>query len=336
MKKRIKLLSLCIICILIFSQTLLVSALTEINNETSYPITTPYEYPIKPGTNEWINFKTHAEKVEACQIPQEILCKMSTEALVETILNYPLLIDMFAWNTFEDGYFMLSKTFNGIKELEYRNDSVYIVNNYKETKSFFGRESSSINNNELILKPLYLDIINCGLINSRLVNKAPNDSVGSYATYRYVYTPKGTAVAATYDTMWSDIRETEAQLQAAQNDVPKTYPSATLLRPYNIKYNCHSYAWYSTSSANKYWIDDPISYMTDGSYIKSNLAVGAKVFYDSALGDKYDHSGIVTGYNYPIGGGVFVDSKWGKLGLYNHNLGDCPYQSYQPTCTFWK
>ncbi|NCE63148.1 hypothetical protein D1159_00785 [Pseudoflavonifractor sp. 524-17] len=33
-------------------------------------------------------------------------------------------------------------------------------------------------------------------------------------------------------------------------------------------YNCHSYAWYSQSISNNYWINDPKPYMNDGSYSK--------------------------------------------------------------------
>lgn len=29
-----------------------------------------------------------------------------------------------------------------------------------------------------------------------------------------------------------------------------------------VKYNCHSYAWYSQSTANKHWMNSPSKYMS--------------------------------------------------------------------------
>ena len=81
-----------VILIVSFTNTALaVEALTE-----SYTITEAYQYPIVPGTAEWASFKTRMEKVAACQIPESILKNMTTEALVETVMNYPLLVDIFA------------------------------------------------------------------------------------------------------------------------------------------------------------------------------------------------------------------------------------------------
>ena len=56
----------------------------------------PYEYPIQPGTDEWKKFTTVAQMVEVCQIPEKKLKNMTTEALVETVLNYPLLLNSFS------------------------------------------------------------------------------------------------------------------------------------------------------------------------------------------------------------------------------------------------
>lgn len=107
-------------------------------------------------------------------------------------------------------------------------------------------------------------------------------------------------------------------------------------------YNCHSYAWYSTSSANKVWIPDPSIYMTDGSYTKKGSASATcKVFVKNdgtetseidglILGD---HSGIVNSVS---GRTIVVTSKWGALGLYKHNVANSPYSGDHTTYTYWK
>jgi len=82
-----------------------------------------YDYPIKPGTDEWKAFGSHEEMLKACQIPEEILHRMSTTALVETVLNYPLIMDWLAYDTFEIGIESVRKQFNGLSELLSRNDA---------------------------------------------------------------------------------------------------------------------------------------------------------------------------------------------------------------------
>lgn len=36
--------------------------------------------------------------------------------------------------------------------------------------------------------------------------------------------------------------------------------NVTIISNGNCKYNCYSYAWYSQSTSNIYWIDDPLAY----------------------------------------------------------------------------
>ena len=53
-------------------------------------ITEAYEYPVVPGMEEWKKLKSLPEMAEACQIPEDILDSMTTEALMqfsEFILN---------------------------------------------------------------------------------------------------------------------------------------------------------------------------------------------------------------------------------------------------------
>jgi len=82
-----------------------------------------YYFPIKPGSAEWANFRSHAEMLEVCQVPESILKTMSTEGLVETVLNYPLRIDTFAYNDPQTGFDAVATQFNGIKELLNREDA---------------------------------------------------------------------------------------------------------------------------------------------------------------------------------------------------------------------
>jgi hypothetical protein len=81
---------------------------------TSGLITEPYDYPFKPDFSR-------------CQIPEDILPKLSTPALAETVLNYPML--SYAWSAyvrigdFDYGINGLATIFNGLPELFNRKDA---------------------------------------------------------------------------------------------------------------------------------------------------------------------------------------------------------------------
>lgn len=92
-----------------------------------YTIDTPYEYPILPGTQEWADLFTHGAMLRACQIPEDILQAMTTEALVETVVNYPLAADVYAYDTFQMGYDAVKRQFNGLRELERRPDALSVM-----------------------------------------------------------------------------------------------------------------------------------------------------------------------------------------------------------------
>ncbi len=296
--------------------------------ETKYLITQPYDYPIKPGTDTWNSFESRVEKIQACEIPDEILKNMTTEALTETVMNYPLLIDMLAFPSKEAGYQAIYRVFNGLKELDSRADALVKLSKYQREMSSIG-SCKRISSN-MTLMPTFSDI----LINGMNSDKRAS-SVQRYSINKTVYTPRGTAVYALYDKSQSDALNTEAYLKDSYAYYKKVYPGATKVADYNIKYNCHSYAWYSPTTSNKYWIDDPSAYMTDGSYISKDPAVGDKVYYSIN-----DHSGIVTYVGQGSGAGVTVKSKWGEFGLNIHNIRDCPYHEdpdYHTiaSCTFW-
>jgi len=90
--------------------------------DASQAITKPYDFPIRPGTDAWRAFTTHVEMVEACQIPEDVLVRMTTEALVKTVSTYPLAIDIMAFDTNDVGVRQVIENFNGLQELLVRAD----------------------------------------------------------------------------------------------------------------------------------------------------------------------------------------------------------------------
>lgn len=81
-----------------------------------------YDYPIKPGTNEW-SILSHSEIITACQIPDSTLKIISTEGLIESVLTFPLFADIYLNNEhIQAGFNAFYENFNGIRELLQRND----------------------------------------------------------------------------------------------------------------------------------------------------------------------------------------------------------------------
>lgn len=82
-----------------------------------------YDYPVDVLDEEWKKFTSAEEMRRAIQIPEEVLESISTEELLLLILKYPLLCDIHAFDTLEDGYEHLKEQFNGIQEFLSRQDA---------------------------------------------------------------------------------------------------------------------------------------------------------------------------------------------------------------------
>ncbi len=108
--------------------------------------TDAYEYPIKPGTDEWIKLESRDARAQACMIPQEILETISTGGLFESLLSYPFIMDYRAWDEFQKGFEKLKSENEGFAELFSREDLYQIISNW------YGSISSECK--ELIYRPI--------------------------------------------------------------------------------------------------------------------------------------------------------------------------------------
>lgn len=107
-------------------------------------------------------------------------------------------------------------------------------------------------------------------------------------------------------------------------------------RAATVKYNCHSYAWYSTSSSNKYWINDPSIYMENAKFICTQTSmfnyIPTDVEKNYRAVVKIDgvivHSAIVNNVDYKS---EHLISKWGYAGVFVHSIKRCPYYKSRAT-----
>lgn len=93
-------------------------------------VDTPYRYPVLPGTEEWAAMSSLQEKIDACAVEETLLESMTTPALLETVLDYPLLVNMMAFSTVEQGIASVSSYFDGIRVLEGREDALEVIRSY--------------------------------------------------------------------------------------------------------------------------------------------------------------------------------------------------------------
>jgi hypothetical protein len=94
-----------------------------------------YQYPVKPGTEEWIALGSREARGQSCMIPQEILKTISTGGLFESLLSYPFIIDYGAWEKFQLGFEYLKNENKGFAELYGREDLYQIIFNWYSSMS---------------------------------------------------------------------------------------------------------------------------------------------------------------------------------------------------------
>lgn len=91
-----------------------------------------YRYPVLPGTDKW-PYGNHGEMVAICQIPQEVLDGMTTEELLESVLQYPLYADVYAYDSVLVGAMAVRDHFNGMSELAKRADCAQVMIEFART-----------------------------------------------------------------------------------------------------------------------------------------------------------------------------------------------------------
>lgn len=88
------------------------------NENCEYPIEEPYDFPLRPGVPEWNDLETEEERINALQVPEAILKCLTDEALLQTCIEYPLFMYLFASSSIDPsfGFGELVDDFNGLRE----------------------------------------------------------------------------------------------------------------------------------------------------------------------------------------------------------------------------
>lgn len=94
------------------------------NLPDSRSLKTSYNFPVKPGSDEWKKKVLSVPPWDLCQIPSEVLTNLTTPALVTTCLTYPMRGDIAFFDNPTNGLTSVAEKFNGLKELYTREDAV--------------------------------------------------------------------------------------------------------------------------------------------------------------------------------------------------------------------
>lgn len=352
---------------------------------------TGFRYSSLPGMSTW-PYGNHQNMVDACQIPEEVLEQLSTSDLVQTVMFYPLLDDIYAFDSVDDGFEIVKDHFRGLAELCARTDRVECLYNWlRDNREWFASTPTTSGNlyvdylkksqrtrffllanravfftEEINSTEAVIDAVNAILSESNGETREDNSRDYSLVEYidfvslvqesmQTVYTPRGGPMdAKTYSVaeLWlcsDNVCRTiffNDFSSAAKTSMKNFMYSRFGLNPdsgrgASVKYNCHSYAWYSTSSSNPNWIEIFNTTNYTSATMQSVNVGGIIVYCESYSGNigpstERKHSAIVTGKIYhPVQTNTVTDftmkSKWGMYGLYTHNLANCPYYYYDST-----
>lgn len=353
MKRGFKFLS-AVLSVSLFLTVFLSTAASANNIVTTNVIETPYTYPITTSSPEWLKLESHAERVNVCQIPENILSNMSTPALLETIYNYPLLVDLLLFDRAEDAYQIISTGFNGIEELNNRPNALESIMAYVE-------QNQAIRDD--FIRSAAFGVIALNISNTLAFNSS-EDSPTSQVRQRAIssiFTDAYTIYPELKNTQFMSSTATATNAQSSEPKTPSGYsltvytiydntPELTQTQKNNLeeeilatyglypageataKYNCHSYAWHDQSANNLWWIDYPDDYINDPLVTRVySPRVGDRIVYQRSSSSRYLHSGIITIAQNNV---VMIKSKWGRCGLYNHTIDNCP-TDYGRYTTYW-
>ncbi len=259
--------------------------------------------------------------------------KLTNEQLVIEILDGPELLELVvSTGKMQDKLMAFGLKFKAYAELITRknfediflNEGLKIINNDKLSSKINGFEFQKIA--------------------FEMICEAYNENIQVYYSIKasqivYVTTPRGSRVQTYYDL---DETLLPYKRQQVNSELASQY-GMTIVSQGTSKYNCHSYAWYSTATTNKHWINYPSPYMTDGSYsrVYSGDGGGTAINYGIYKCDKVyyannTHSAILA--NSPNGEPIlnqYVYSKWGEYGVFKHKIGSVLSSYDKSNITIW-
>jgi hypothetical protein len=274
---------------------------------------------------------------------------METSALLDSVLNYPFLVELLVYDEPETGFNIIKERFNGLLELTQRPDALELLlaktNMLSQNKIDSGyilaycllQQIARERGMSVSIQSVPL-IFSARSASEKLSSDKKLWTVEIRSTSIVLYSLSG-SITAPGGASISVIIKIEAEeannggypddyvgyiaaLTVQQNIAANQNPGAVLISGPSPLYNCHNSAWntsYPTTmwmnsgEAQKYW-------GVNGGYMQTgSVLVGCRAVYAGS-----EHSGMVVSISH---GNTYVQSKWGKMGSFLHPVASCPYQA---------
>lgn len=283
----------------------------------------PFDYMTNMQTrpfDSYDNLSTPNKKL-VYSIPDGVAETLTTEALLETILDNKYIIDLFAYDDFVKAVKSREEQFRIVEFLE-REDSIEVLNTNigKYEKKVSENYSADVNRQLRLMKKIK--------DNAYYILNDVDRPLSRAAVNGYVYTKGGVRVNCILNATWSDSEVSQEEAQEDYNDYLNTY-DITAVSGVTPRYNCHSYAWHNSNvNTNNAWIegeDEIQKYISESTQNTNTPQIGYTkvVYYERFTGD-ISHLAKVYGV-YSNGTIASVISKWGVNGLFIHEIEECPY-----------
>ena len=155
MKKFISLLITTLMSMLCFASPVYASSSDSIKPTNNIAIKQYYDNIIHSA--EWKSEISRQLRGEMLQLPDEMLKSMTTDELIESVLEYPFFSDIYAFDNIQCGFDIMYSTFNGVRELSTRKDAAStLLNKYNNEKVITNEKSEDsdvfrITNMEILL-----------------------------------------------------------------------------------------------------------------------------------------------------------------------------------------
>ena len=341
--KKIRVLSGLLVVVLILS--MLTTSVFAADSSQIVLSDVPFDYMTNIQTrsfDSYENLSTPNKKL-VYSIPNGVAETLTTEALLETILNNEYLTDLFAYDSFVDAVKSREEQFRIVEFLN-RSDSSIVLNSFYSKYSKLLKEvenKTGFTIDDVVSNTNISDLSNDFVTNyikvsfitklkdnySNILYNLSNSGISSRTmSTGYVYTKGGNAVYCYFNRGWENSTTSESEMNFYKS-LYKVQYSVTEVAGISPAYNCHSYAWHSNNvSTNNVWIETPSSiqlYLNEATSGTQNPQIGiTKVVYykDGAV----THSSKVYGIK-SNGAVASVISKWGNNAVFIHAIEECPY-----------
>jgi hypothetical protein len=120
-----------------------------------------WDYPVKPGSKEWLSKSDFSERLRLLNIPDDTIKSLGTNRLLDICLEYPYFGLIFTRNSLQQGYEFIKNNFNGFRELENRRDAgIYILKKYESMDpSAVSSQSSHLEAGRFMAKFTFIEIL---------------------------------------------------------------------------------------------------------------------------------------------------------------------------------